>query len=184
MNKKEQKKRKIKQHTVYNSYRNESIMKRLNLTPMKIYNYGFKRIIEEKATSEEIEYKTKIDVYNIELQDLLEKVEDTKEKIAKYEFLLAESLRITPEIKEKVFSEMKELFIAFEEEYLEYYEKHPEKLSDKIETFYSNKSGSISSIGRKYKLSLEEVISIYEESLAIEEALAEVDFILNAKHIE
>jgi hypothetical protein len=79
---------------------------------------------------------------------------------------------------------MKELFIEFEEEYLAYYEKNPEEESNKLETFYSNKSGGISSIGRRYKLTTDEVISIYEESLATEEALAEAETILNAKLIE
>ena len=159
-------------------------MKRLHLTPMKIYNYGFKKILEDKATSEEIELRTKIDVYKLDLQDQLEKVEDIQDKIAKHEFLLTELLRITPEVKEKVFLEMKEVFIEFEEENLEFYEKHPERIATKVEEFYSARSGSISSIGRRYNLTEEEVISIYEESLEIEEALAEVEDLFNAKPID
>ena len=184
MNKKEQKKRKLLQKTVYFSYEQEAFRKRHGLKNSDFSNYGYKRMKEEKTTSEEIKLEIEIYVYEKQLKDLLEKVEAVKDTIEHKKFMLQELRRLSPEVKEKVFSEMKDLFIEFEEEYLAYYEKNPEKESDKIETFYSNKSGSISSIGRKYKLTTEEVISIYEESLATEEALAEAETILNAKLIE
>lgn len=184
MNKEEQKKRQMLQKTVYFSYEMEAYRKKHKLKNSDFSNYGFKRMKEEKASSEEIKLEIEIEVYEKQLENLLDKVEAVKDTIEHKKFMLQELKRLSPEVKEKVFLEMKELFIAFEEEYLEYYEKHPEKLSDKIETFYSNKSGSISSIGRKYKLTSEEVISIYEESLAMEEALAEAETILNAKPIE
>lgn len=184
MNKKEQKKRKVIQHTVYYTYEQEALRKRLNLKVSDYSNYGYKRILEERKSSEEIKLELKIDVLKENVEDLEDKLETAKEKLANAEYQLKELKRFTPEIKEKVFSEMNELFISFEEEYLAYYEKHPEEESSKLEAFYSSRTGSISSLGRKYKLTEEEVISIYEESLAIEEALSEFDSIVNAKHIE
>ncbi len=182
MNKKEQKKRKLLQKTVYFSYEQEAYRLKHGLKTSDFSNYGYKRMKEEKVTVEEIKLEIELDVYEQQLKNLLEKVEDVKDKIEQKKFILQELRRLSPEVKEKVSSEMKELFIEFEEEYLSYYEKHPEE--DKIKAFYSNKSGSISSIGRKYKLTEEEVISIYEESLATEEALAEFDSIANAKPID
>ena len=176
MNKEEQKKRKLLQKTVYFSYEMEAYKNRHNLKNSDFSNYGYKKMKEEKATSEEIKLEIEIDVYEKQLEDLLDKVKDVKDTIEHKKFMLQELRRLSPEVKEKVALEMKELFLEFEEENIEYYKKHPEEEgSDKINTFYSNRSGSISSIYRKYKLSLEEVINIFEESLATEEALAEAE---------
>lgn len=184
MKKEEQKKRKLLQKTVYFSYEMEAYKLKYGLKNSDFSNYGFKKMKEEKVTTEEVKLEIEIDVYEKQLQDLLEKVEDVKDKIEHEKFMLQELRRLSPEVKEKVFSEMKKLFIDFEEEYLTYYEKHPEKEANKIEDFYSGRAGSISSIGRNYKLTEKEVKSIYEESLATEEALAEVEPILNAKTID
>lgn len=184
MNKEEQKKRKLLQKTVYFSYEMEAYKKKHGLKNSDFSNYGFKKMKEENKSSEEVKLEIEINVYEKQLEDLLEKVEKLTDKIELKKFMLQELKRITPEIKEKVASEMKELFIEFEEENIGYYEKHPEEESDKLKTFYSNKSGSIFSIYNKYKLTEEEVISIYEESLATEEALAEAESILNAKPIK
>ena len=184
MNKEEQEKRKLLQKTVYFSYEMEAFRDRHGLKNSDFSNYGFKRMKEEKVTSEEIKLEIEIDVYEKQLKDLLKKVEDVKDEIEHRKFILQELRRLSPEVKEKVASEMKELFIEFEEENVEFYEKNPEKISDKLETFYSNRSGSIFSIYSKYNLTEEEVISIYEESLATEEALAEAETILNAKPME
>lgn len=185
MNKEEQKKRKLIQKTVYFSYEQEAYRKRKGLKNSDFSNYGYKRMKEEKVTAEEVKLEIEIDVYEEQLQDLLKKVEVVKDKIEHKKFMLQELRRLSPEVKEKVAAEMKELFIKFEEENIDYYKKHPEEEgSDKIETFYSDKSGGISSIYRKYKLTEEEVIEIFEESLATEEALAEVETILNAKPIK
>jgi len=184
MKKEEQKKRKLLQKTVYFSYEQEAYRLKHGLKNSDFSNYGYKRMKEEKSSTEEVKLEIEIEVYEKQLSDLLEKVEDLKDKVEHKKFMLQEIRRLSPKVKEKVFSEMKELFIEFEEEYLTYYEKHPEKESSKIEGFYSSRTGSISSIGRKYNLTEEEVISIYEESLATEEALAEVEPILNAKLID
>lgn len=184
MNKEEQKKRKLLQKTVYFSYEMEAYKKRKGLKNSDFSNYGFKRMKEEDKSSEEIKLEIEIDVYEKQLEDLLEKVEKLNDKIELKKFMLQELQRVTPEIKEKVVLEMKELFIEFEEENIEYYEKHPEEVANKLDTFYSNKSGSIFSIYNKYKLTEEEVISIYNEALATEEALAEAESILNAKQIK
>lgn len=184
MNKKEQKKRKLLQKTVYFSYEMEAYKNKHGLKASDFSNYGYKKMKEEKISSEEVKLEIEIELYEKQLEDLLEKVETVKDKIEHKKFMLQELRRLTPEVKEKVFSEMKELFIEFEEENIDYYKKHLEEESDKIETFYSNKSGSISEICRKYKLTEEEVKTIYEESLATEEALAEAENILNAKLIE
>ena len=185
MNKEEQKKRKLLQKTVYFSYEMEAYKVKHGLKNSDFSNYGYKKMKEEKVTTEEVKLEIEINVYEKQLKDLLEKVENVKEKIEHKKFMLQELRRLSPEIKEKVFSEMKDLFIEFEEENIEFYEKHPEEESNKLEAFYSNKLGSISSIGRKYnKLTEEEVISIYEELLSMEEALAEFDNIANAKPID
>lgn len=184
MKKEDQKKRKLIQKTVYFSYEMEAYKNKHGLKTSDFSNYGYKKMKEEKASSEEVKLEIEIEVYEKQLEDLLEKVEDVKDKIEHKKFMLQELKRITPKIKEKVTSEMKELFIAFEEEYSDYYKKHPEEETTKLETFYSNKNGSINSISRKHNLTDEEVISIYEESLIVEEALAEAENIINAKHIE
>ena len=184
MNKEEQKKRKLLQKTVYFSYEQEAYRLEHGLKTSDFSNYGYKKMKEEKLTAEEVKLEIEIDVYEKQLEDLLEKVEDVKDKIEHKKFMLQELRRLSPEVKEKVFSEMKELFIEFEEEYSKYYEEHPEKTAEKIESFYSNKDGSIFSIGRKYNLTEEEVVSIYEELLATEEALAEAESVLNAKPIK
>lgn len=184
MNKEEQKKRKLIQKTVYFSYEQEAYRLKNGLKNSDFSNYGFKKMKEENKSSEEVKLEIEIEIYEKELDDLLEKVEKLKDKIGLKKFMLQELKRITPEIKEKVVLEMKELFIEFEEETNEYYEKHPEKVVDKLETFYSNRSGSISDIYRKYNLTEEEVKSIYEKALDTEEALAEAENLLNAKQIK
>lgn len=184
MKKEEQKKRKLLQKTVYFSYEMEAYRLKHGLKNSDFNNYGYKKMKEEKLTAEEVKLEIEIDVYEKQLQDLLEKVEDVKDKIEHKKFMLQELRRLTPEVKEKVFLEMKELFIEFEEEHIEFYKNHPERISTKLEGFYSDRSGSIFSIATKYKLTVEEAKEIYEESLATEEALAEVETILNAKPIE
>ena len=182
MNKEEQEKRKLLQKTVYFSYEMEAYKNKHGLKNSDFSNYGFKKMKEENTSSEEVKLEIEIDIYERQLKDLLKKVEDVKETIEHKKFMLKELKRLSPEVKEKVFLEMKELFTDFEEENIEFYKKHPEE--DKIEGFYSGRTGSISSIGRKYKLTEEEVKSIYEESLAIEEALTEAEPIFNAKPID
>lgn len=184
MNKEEQKKRKLIQKTVYFSYEMVAYQKKNGLNNSDFSNYGFKKMKEEIKSPEEVKLEIEIDVYEKQIEDLLEKVEQLKDKVELKKFMLQEFRRITPEVKVKVASEMKELFLEFEEETIEYYEEHPEDVSNKIETFYSNRSGSISDICRKYNLTEEEVKTIYDESLATEEALAEAENILNAKPIE